>query len=841
MIRATFRSLTARKLRLILSSLSIVLGVSFVSGAFVLTDSLGKVFDDLFSTVSQNVAVDVRGDEVTSAQGETVRTLLPQDLVGTIEKVDGVQEVQGQVQGSAQLVNKEGKAVGTGGAPTFGFNWYDSKLLQSGEIVQGRAPRGPDEIAINRGLVDKTDYKVGDSVPVLTDQPLKDYTIVGVIEFDGKPSFAGETSIFFDTPTAQQVLNLEGKFTDITVAAQDGVSDTDLRDRIRPVLPPKTQAITGQQLADEQASDVKQGLGYFNTFLLTFALIALFVGAFIIFNTFSMLVAQRTRELALMRMLGASRGQVRRAVLLEALVVGLLSSFIGLVAGVGVALGLKALFGAFGAEFPDGPTIVATRTVIVSFAVGTLVTAAAAFMPARRASRVAPLAALREAATPDRSLKRQTIIGVVVLLVGAVAMTKSLRDGGLQLLGLGTLLAFIGIAMLSPLVSKPVASAVGQLFSRRLPGRLGRENAVRNPRRTAATAAALMIGLALISAVTVLGSSLKASVAKTVEGAVTADFILNTQGDGFPDAVLQEAAKQDGVRSTASVKVDGMRLCDNASCSAAKDVFVTAFPATAIGDLVNITTVDGSDDLKPDTILMSEDAAKSRKLTPGDQVKVQFARSGLETLTVGGTFETNQLIGDYLVDSSKAADFSTQRDVAGLVGIDEGADPVAVRKELDAALKPYPNVEVLDQSEFVGEAKSQVNLVVSIINILLGLSVLIALLGVINTLALSVIERTRELGLLRAVGMARKQIKRMIRVESVLICSFGGLLGLVVGSIFGVALQQALKGEGVSVLSIPVVTLVVYLLCSALAGVIAAALPARRASRLNVLQAIATE
>jgi len=474
MIRATFRSLTARKLRLILSSLSIVLGVSFVSGAFVLTDSLGKVFDDLFSTISQNVAVDIRGDKVTSGNQGDVRALLPQDLLPKVEQVDGVKEAQGQVQGSAQLVDTKGKAVSTGGAPTFGFNWYDSKLLQSGTIVQGRAPHGPDEIAINRGLLDRTDYKLGDTAPVLTDQPLKSYKIVGIVEFDGKPSFAGETDVFFETAVAQQVLNLNGKFNEITVAADSGVSETELRDRIRPLLPADAQAITGTKSAAQQASDVKQGLGFFNTFLLTFALIALFVGAFIIFNTFSMLVAQRTRELALMRMLGASRGQVRRAVLLEAVVVGLLSSFIGLICGIGVALGLKALFGVFGAQLPDAPTIVATRTIILSFVVGTLVTAAAAFMPARRASRVAPLAALRDAATPDRSLKRQTIIGSIVLVVGAAAMTKSLRDGGLQLLGLGTLLAFIGIAMLSPLVSKPVASVVGRLFSRRLPGRLGR-------------------------------------------------------------------------------------------------------------------------------------------------------------------------------------------------------------------------------------------------------------------------------------------------------------------------------------------------------------------------------
>jgi putative ABC transport system permease protein len=843
MIRATFKSLAARKLRLLLSSLSIVLGVSFVAGAFVLTDSLGKVFDDLFNTVSQNVAVDVRGDKVTTdSSGQDVRVLLPQNLVDTVRGVDGVKEAQGQVQGSAQLVNKDGKVVGTGGAPTFGFNWYDSTLLQSGTIVRGHAPTGPTEIAVNQGLLDRTNYKIGDSAPVLTDGPLKTYRIVGAVEFDGKPSFAGETEVFFDTPTAQRVLNLNGKFTEITVAADSGVSDKVLRDRVRAVLPPQTEAITGQALADEQASDVKKGLGFFNTFLLTFALIALFVGAFIIFNTFTMLVAQRTRELALMRMLGASRSQVRRAVLLEAVVVGLLSSAIGLIAGIGVAIGLKALFGVFGAQLPDGPTIVAVRTVIVSFLVGTLVTAAAAFMPARRASRVAPLAALRDAATPDRSLRRQTIIGSVVLVIGATGIGFALAgNGGLSLLGLGTLLAFIGIAMLSPLVSRPISAGVGRLFSRRLPGRLGKENAVRNPRRTAATAAALMIGLALISAVTVLGSSLKASVAKITSAAVNADFIINTNGPGFPDSVVTDAAQTPGVDKTAGVKVDGMQLCDNASCSHAKQTFVTAFPAAAIGDLVNISTVKGDDTLSPNTILVSKSAASGFNLHVGDTVTVQFARSQPEKLTLGGIYDTNQLIGDFLVDESKAKDFSTQRDVAALVSVKPGADAAQVRTALDKTLHPYPQVDVQDQSEFIAQTQSQVNQIVTIINILLGLSVIIALLGVLNTLALSVIERTREIGLLRAVGMARRQVKRMIRTESVLICTFGGLLGLVVGSIFGIALQQALKGQGVTELGFPVVTLIIYLLCSALAGVVAAALPARRASRLNVLQAIATE
>jgi putative ABC transport system permease protein len=840
MIRATFKSLAARKLRLVLSSLSIVLGVAFVAGAFVLTDSLGKVFDNLFSTVNQHVAVDVRGDKVTSGDQGDVRALLPASLVSTLRGVDGVKEAQGQVEGSAQLVNKEGKVVGTGGAPTFGFNWYDSKLLNSGQLTQGRAPTGPDEIAINAGLADRADYKIGDRAPVLTDSPLKTYTIVGIVTFDGKKSFAGETEVYFDTATAQQVLNLEGKFSEITVAADSGVSQSELRKSVAAVLPDKAEAITGSALADEQSSDVKKGLSFFNTFLLTFALIALFVGAFIIFNTFSMLVAQRTRELALMRALGASRGQVNRAVILEAFIVGLLSSLIGLVAGVGVAIGLKALFGVFGAQLPDAPTVIATRTVIASFAVGTIVTVIAAIMPARRASRVSPLAALREAATPDRSLKRQTIIGTVLLVLGAAAMTKSLRDGGLQLLGLGTLFAFVGIAMLSPLVSRPITSGVGRLFSRRLPGRLGRENAVRNPRRTAATAAALMIGLALISAVTVLGSSVKASVASTIAGAVGADFVLNTQSQGFPDAALQQAASQTGVKQVAGVKVDGMQLCDNASCTHAKQVGVTSFPASALGSLVKITPVAGSVSLKSDTLLVSESAAKSDKLTPGDTVKVQFSRSAPEQLTVGGTYKSNQLIGDYLVDASKAKDFSSQLNVAGLVSVTDAKAVPTVRKELDDSLGSYPNITVQDQSEFVAQTKGQINQIVTIINILLGLSVVIALLGVVNTLALSVIERTRELGLLRAIGMARRQMKRMIRVESVLICSFGGLLGLVVGSIFGIALQQSLK-EQVTELAFPVLTLLVYLVLAALAGAIAAALPARRASRLNVLQAIATE
>lgn len=836
MLRATFKSLRARKLRLILSAASIVLGVSFVAGAFVLTDSLGRVFDDLFATTSRNVAVDVSPQTVSSDSGNGIGggKVLPAALVDKIKAVDGVEEVSGQVSGSAQLVDKLGKVVGTGGAPTLGFNWAESRRLFTGKISAGTAPQTGDEIAINRALAEKTGYQVGDVAPVLTDAPLKSYTIAGIVEYDGKGSFAGETSIFFDTPTAQRILNSPGGYSEISVAAKDGVSQADLRDRVAKVLPPGVKAVTGEKLAKDQASAVKKGLGFFNTFLLTFALIALFVGAFIIFNTFSMLVAQRTRELALMRALGASRGQVNRAVLLEAVVVGLISSVIGLVLGIGVALGLKALFGVFGAVLPDGPTIVAARTVIAAFLVGTLVTAAAALMPARRAGRVAPIAALRDAATPDRSLRRQTIGGLVLLVLGGAAMAKALIDGGLPLLGGGTLLTFVGIAMLSPLVSRPVASIVGRLFSRKLPGRLGRDNAVRNPRRTAATAAALMIGVALISAVSVLGASLKSSVAVATQQAIGAEFVLNVQGAGFPDDVFTKVKAQPGVKDAVGIKFDAARI-------ASKEKFVTALPSSALGDLVTVQTIDGSAKLGADSILLSENAAKEQKVKPGSTMSVLLARTGVHKLRVEGVYKANQLLGDYLVSDAQADGFTSQRNAAGLVSLAAGADAATVRKGLEAAVAAYPNVTVEDQSEFVAAAAEQVNQIVTIINILLGLSVLIALLGVINTLALSVIERTRELGLLRAVGMARKQVKRMIRVEAVLICAFGGLLGLIVGAAFGVALQQALKGQGVTELGFPVVTLLVYLVGAALAGVLAAWLPARRASRLNVLEAIATE
>ncbi|MGB9378647.1 MAG: FtsX-like permease family protein [Mycobacteriales bacterium] len=840
MLRATLRSLLARKLRLLLSAVAIVLGVSFVSGALVLTDTLGKTFETLFDTVNKNVAVAVRGPvTVAGSQGaESSRDPVPESVLSAVRQVDGVSEAQGFVTGSAVLIGKDGKQIGGGGPPQFGINWVDSKTLNSAYLISGHEPRSPDEIVINKGMADTSGYRVGDRADVLSQLPPSKYTIVGVFaQPGGKPSLGGETMIGFQLPAARKLLGIPAGYTEIDLAADRGVSQAVLRDRISKALPPGVGAVTGKKLSDEQTNEIKSGIGFLSTFLLVFAAVALFVGAFIIFNTFSMLVAQRTRELALFRALGASRRQVNRAVLIEAVVVGTIASALGLGLGVLVAIGLQGLFGAIGAELPRGPLVFAPRTVVAAFAVGILVTAVAAIAPARRASAVSPMAALRDAATPDRSLRRVTIIGLVVLVIGGVGMGFGLTGSGLKILGVGAILVFVGVAMLSPVVSRPVARLLGAPFQRRIPGRLGRTNTLRNPRRTASTAAALMIGLALVSTVSVLGASLKASLEKVANRTLGAEFVLATQGQsqlGFSPTVIDQLRAQPGVAQATGLAFGPAKI-------AARSEFVSAIAPSAVGSLIHLQRKSGSLDVRPGTVLLSERAAKQQGVHVGDTLAVQFARGGQQRFEVAGIFGDNQIVGGYVFDDTIAKNFSVRTLFAALVKLSDGANIDQVRAGINAIAKPYPNVLVQDQAEFVRSQAAQIDQLVSILYVLLTLSVLIAVLGIVNTLALSVIERTRELGLLRAIGMSRRQIKRMIRVEAVVIAVFGGLLGLVVGTGFGVAIQRSLKAQGVTELQLPWTRMAVFVLLAAAAGMVAAWLPARRGSRLNILSAIATE
>jgi putative ABC transport system permease protein len=840
MLRATIRSLLARKLRLLLSALAIVLGVSFVSGAFVLTDSLSRTFDSLFSTVSQNIAVDVRGTVSSNLGGDGpnggARRHVPDSVLQTVRGVDGVAEAQPSVISGAVIVGTDGKPVTSSGAPNLGLNWVDSATLTRLKVIEGNPPRAPDEIAIDSDLSRQSGQHVGDTATVLTATGQQRFRVVGTVQYsDGRASLGGETYVLFTTATAQKVLDSPGAYTNIQVAAKRGVSQAQLRDRVAAALPAGTEAITGKQLSDEEASDVKQGLGFLNTFLLVFAGVALFVGAFIIFNTFSILIAQRTRELALMRALGASRRQVTRSVLAESVIVGLVASAVGLGLGIGVALGLKALFGAFGAGLPSGPTVLLPRTVIAALAVGILVTAVSALVPARRAARIAPVAAMRDAETADRPLVRQTIGGAAVLALGSVGMFLGLTGHGLAILGAGTLLAFVGIALLSPLISKPVTRLLGSMFARRIPGKLGRQNALRNPRRTASTAAALMVGMALVSAVGVLGASLNGSIRKVVTGALGADFVLNTQAFGIGEQTLTAARHQPGVAQVDGLRAEQVRV-------EGTNTGAISVPPSAIGSTISLTQKQGSTQaLGPGRVLVSDKVVTDRSWHVGQQVDIGFSTGSHESFTIVGSYARNELVGDYVLDQSAASHFRRKLYDAALVKLAPGADAGQVRQELAATVRPYPNVDLQDRTDFIKGATNQIDQLVQFLSVLLVLSVLIAVLGIVNTLALSVLERTRELGLLRAVGMSRRQVKRMVRVESVVIAVFGGLLGLAVGAVFGTALQRALVNQGVTELAFPVRQLLGYLLLAAVAGVLAAWLPARRASRLNVLAAIAAE
>ncbi len=538
MWRATLKGLVAHRVRLALTAVAVVLGVGFVAGTYMLTDTMNRAFDDLFQQINRGVAVDVRGvHQFTSngpgGQNAGAPARVPVTLLPTIAAIPGVRDVQGSIGGYAQLVDKQGKAISTGGAPTFGFNWIPDPELNAVSLSQGRAPQGAGEIAIDAATAMKYGFKIGDTAKVLLQGPPIQAEIVGIVKFGSSTNLLGATLVVFDPSIAQTALDGRGTFDDVLVAAANGVDPNELKNEVQKVLPAGYEALTGQESAQASSADIKRGLGFLNIALLVFAGISIFVGAFTIFNTFSILVAQRTRELALLRALGASASQVRRSVLAEAAVVGVFASAVGLAFGFVIAVGLQGLLGVFGIQLPSTTTQVLPRTIIVAFAVGIVTTVVASIGPALRASRVPPIAAIREAepAAYRRSLRR-TISGALVTLSGVGALLAALfgNVGGAKLVGLGAALVFLGVAILSPLMAGPLARIIGAPLPSisGVAGKLGRENAMRNPKRTASTAAALMIGLGLISFVSIFAASIKASAFQALEQTLKADYIVST-------------------------------------------------------------------------------------------------------------------------------------------------------------------------------------------------------------------------------------------------------------------------------------------------------------------------
>ncbi|RSM50975.1 ABC transporter permease [Actinoplanes sp. ATCC 53533] len=848
MLRATLKSLLARKLRLILSGLAVVLGVMFVAGAFVVTDTLGKSFDSLFASAYSTTDVGVTAKpkvEVSEFEGEQVVTPLPASAVAQVRGVPGVRSATGLVEADgARVIGSDGKVLTSVGPPRLGTAWTGADSLM--ELREGRGPTADDEIAVNAAVAEAAAIKVGDRVGVLTLEPKKQFTLVGVYGYSGnRDSLGGVQEVAFTEPVAQKLmLGVTGGYSSIRVKAAPGVSPEELRDRIAATLGAGYVTKTGDQLVADTSADLKEGLGFFSNILLGFAGVALFVGIFLILNTFSIIVAQRTRELALMRALGASRRQVIGSVLVEAVVIGLVASVLGLAAGVGVGALLAYLFNSFaGGGLQLGTVGVPLIAVVSSFVVGVLVTVVAAVLPALRASRIAPVAAMQEVATPDRPLTKVSVAGGVVTAAGAAALGlglfADLGDATLWTILGGVLVSFIGIALLTPLISRPVVSGIGRLFSWSLPGRLGRLNSGRNPRRTAITAAALMVGIALVTGVTVVMDSAKSSLKAEAATVLKAEVIISGDQNGprpptYDPAVLREAAKIPGVRAAAGVWNDQVVINGEKQWVNATD------DLTALAEGYGARAASGTlAKLADDQIAVSVPEAQKYGWQVGTKVTIQPPRGDPRDYTIAATYAEESLPGSYQLPYATTKDFGITQPFIGLIRLADGVPVSQVLPQVKALLADSPEVTAQDAQAYVDEQAATFDTLITMIQILLALAILIAVLGVINTLALSVLERTRELGLLRAVGLGRAQTMRMVTVEAVVISVFGALLGVVVGAGMGTAVTRALKSDGITELVLPWGRMGTYLVLAALVGVIAAVLPAIRAARLNVLGAIA--
>jgi len=847
-LRTTFKSLVAHKFRLFATSLAVMLGVAFMAGTLVLTDTIQKTFDDLFSNVYDDTDAVVRAEGAFDSAGIEQRGRLDASLLVTVSDVDGVDVAQPDIRGYAQLVDKDGDAVGDpeNGPPTLGGNWIDSEELNGFEISDGSPPSADDEVVIDKKSADDTGYRVGDTAQVLVKGGPQDVTIAGIAQFGDADSPGGASFVLFTLDAAQRLIAEPDKFDGILVIADDGISPTEIVQRIAPELPTGTEAVTGDEVTQESQDEIKQGLSFFNTFMFVFAAIALLVGGFIIFNTFFITVAQRTRENALLRALGAKKRQVLVSVLVEALAVGLIASVVGIGVGVLVAAGLKTLLAAFGFELPGGGIVLTPNTVIISLVAGVGVTLVAAISPARRAGKVPPVAAMREVAVGSTGYgsKQRIIVGSALLVLGGAALGFGLFGSAgspFLMVGVGVLLVFFGVAALGRTVALPLSRSIGwplpRLFGIR--GRLARENAMRNPRRTAATASAVMIGVGLVAFISIFAASAKASFGTVIDRAFTGDFVITSPaglaaGGLDPElaASLNELPEVDaaGAIRAGVAEIDG----------SATQVLAASDEAF---DVVDVDPVAGSSaDLGADTIAVFEDVAKDKNLSIGDTVPVVFKDTGAQELTVALIYGESQPAGDWLLGTETyEANVDDQYDYQVFVRKADGVDTPTARAAIEEVADGYPGAKVLDQSGYEADQTMFIDQLLGLIYVMLLLAIFIALLGIANTLALSIIERTRELGMMRAVGMTRSQLRSMIRWESVIIAIQGTLLGIVVGVFFGWALVTALSDEGIETFRLPVPTLVVIVVLAAFAGVLAAVWPARRAAKLDVLRAVVTE
>ena len=837
------KSIRARIGRTIAIAFTVTAGVSFVVGSFVLADSMRATFGGLFNELVSDVDLEVRSAE--AFEGDSERDPIDASIADELADIEGVAVVEPSLIRFAQILDEDGELVATTGGPALGYSYIGDAGLQGVTLKDGRAPMGEDELVVDKATADRVGYEVGDIVSYLTDAGTHEGELVGTIGAVDSDGFLGASVVALDIPTAIEKFGSDGKVDAIDIGLADGADAIAVQAAIEDILPERTEVITGEQLAEESQSDVDGFISVFGTGLLIFAFITAFISAFIINNIFQITIGQRLRELALLRAVGASGKQVRRMIVSEAFVLGLVATVLGIFGGIGVSRLILFLFNQAGAGFPDTETILKPRTFIAAAVVGLGVTLLSVFVPARRASTIPPVAAMRPELGFEALKKKQLIIGAIVTAVGVVMLIIGLfvQPGPAlswaALAGIGALALFLGVASVSSTIAAPVTKAIGWPIAKlfKVPGVLARDNVARAPRRTSSSASALMIGVALVSAAAVFASSLRATFTDILDNAITADYIVTDPNFfGLSPAVAESLAALPELEAITPVRGIGAQVDGDTKGFGAinPDAFeILVNPDLQSGEIAG---------LGPNEVLIHTDPAGDLDKGVGDTIEVLW-QNGIEgTLTVAGVYG-DATFGNWLIslDTLESVSDAPARDFFIIGKLAEGVTAEAGDLAVAAATADFPQADVQTNAEFRKSQEDQINQLLLTITILLMLSIVIAVLGIAITLALGVFERTREIGLLRAVGMNRRQLRRSVRWEAVIVSTFGALVGIVLGTFLGIIASLAVPDDIVSKLAFSPMIIVVVMVFAVLAGLVAALYPSFKASNMDVLKAIATE